>query len=91
MTGVKLKQKFTVKQQAFIEVSNATAAAEAAGIDAHDNLCDALEKVCPSLADWREQQFLEGNVVYPDLKQVLEFIFGSSITEVTPDIKGTDN
>ena len=91
MTGVKLKQKFTVKQQAYVEVSHAAQAAENAGIDAHDTLCDALEKVCPSLADWREQQFLEGNVVYPDMKQVLEFIFGKSIAEVTPDIKGTDN
>jgi hypothetical protein len=91
MTGVKTKPKFTMEQQAFIEVSQAQQAAENAGIDAHDNICDSLEKVCPSLADWREKQFREGNVVYPDLKQVLEFIFGKSISNVTPDIKGTDN
>ena len=92
MTGVKLKTNYTDKQMAIMEVTKCTNSAEVAAIDAHDNLCDALEKNCPSLAIWREKQFLEGNVVYPNMQQIRDFIFGNIIGEVkTPDIEGTDN
>ena len=92
MTVVKIKSNFTIKQQAYIELSERQSILLDAGVDALDNLCETLERRgCTNLAAYREQQFREGNVTYRSEQEVLEFIFGKSITEVTPDIKGTDN